>query len=137
LLFEINIYYSQISAESEEECHEAKLRAVSAITKCERMEREMKDMDKLACHIKKSKEDLEQRLTKCEEDFQKCCSENHKLKAELNHPVRGHSYPGVSKSVGEKKLQEKLDTATIELIDAKERGEANLFYSKFMCYLLF
>ncbi|XP_065343330.1 centrosomal protein of 135 kDa isoform X2 [Cloeon dipterum] len=110
--------------ESEDQKHDAMMRAVQLVKKCNDLGKEMKDIDEFACKLKEEKNALEDRLTQCEDNLMRCSNENHELKSRLMHMglSQGCQCSGKNISDGDKqRLQEKLDTVSRELRDMKEK----------------
>ncbi|CAB3370963.1 Hypothetical predicted protein [Cloeon dipterum] len=110
--------------ESEDQKHDAMMRAVQLVKKCNDLEKEMKDIDEFACKLKEEKNALENRLTQCEDNLMRCSNENHELKSRLMHMglSKGCQCSGKNTSDGDKqRLQEKLDTVSREVRDMKEK----------------
>jgi chromosome segregation ATPase len=98
-------------------------KAVQGTIKWDKLKKELADVDKVACALKKSHDDLKERLDECEDKFVKCCNENHELRDQLLQQPRSHSCNCRDKVASEKKkLQAKLDQMARELIDKNDNG---------------
>jgi len=123
----------KIFSESEKQKHDAMKNAVNSIRKCDKMKKEMQDIDKLACQMKEAKEELEERLTHCEKNFRLVCDENHQLKDQLAQRSKSRSCSCSDRhSQDKKRLQEKLDRVTRELNEKNERGLFFQIHSSFV-----
>ncbi|XP_059479845.1 centrosomal protein of 135 kDa isoform X1 [Neocloeon triangulifer] len=115
--------------ESEDQKHEAMKNAVRLVQKCDRLTTEMKDIDKLACELRDEKIALEERLAQCEENYMRCCNENHDLKAQMmqSNLTKGCKCSGQDQNARDKSLlQEKLDSVSKELNEMKSREKTLL-----------
>jgi chromosome segregation ATPase len=103
-------------------------KAVHCKKKLEKSKKEMADMDQVACKVNERRDELEERLAKCEEKFMQCCNENHELKDQLLQQPRSHSCNCRDKAATEKKkLQAKLDQMARELIEKNDNGLDSYF----------
>jgi len=98
-------------------------KAVQGTIKLDKLKKELADVDKVACALKKSHDDLKERLSECEDKFVKCCNENHELRDQILQQPRSHSCNCRDKAATEKKkLQAKLDQMARELIEKNDNG---------------
>jgi septation ring formation regulator EzrA len=104
-------------------------KAVQGSVKLDTLKKELADVDKVACALKKSHDDLKERLAECEDKFVKCCNENHELRDQLLQQPRSHSCNCRDKAATEKKkLQAKLDQMARELIEKNDNGLDSHYY---------
>lgn len=99
-------------------------KAVHCTLKMDKLKNEMADMDKLACAVKESRDEIDERLNECESRFVKVCNENHELRDQLLQQPKSHSCNCADRGADKIKLQLKLDQMAKELNDKKDNGSA-------------
>ncbi|KAF4519700.1 hypothetical protein B566_EDAN003950, partial [Ephemera danica] len=110
---------SELKASTDKQ-HEAMKHAVKAAKKCERLEREMKDMDKVACTISHEKTLLAKKITQTEEEL----SSYELLNRELRDKVRRMKEETSGADTGSKEkrhLEKKIDSLNMKIKEMNGR----------------